>query len=214
MSGAEGKDIKTAGLDLIAQGITQTLDDLKDVGVDSLAGAGRGFSNLELSGMQLGHEGLTDKFKSFCERWEWGVRSLVAEGNAFADRVGLAAGTLYETDQYVGGTLRVGANSLVGNPYASEADVEKMSWGQWANSTADAYAHPDYSKESFDQAYANSKQGWDDAARDFMTSQAAGNLGLRPGGVSDAEYNKYLDEALGPSPEARAKAAGQQGGEG
>ncbi|MFI9256000.1 hypothetical protein [Streptomyces sp. NPDC053069] len=216
MSGDEGggKDIKAAGLNLIAQGITQTLGELKDLGMVGEAGAGRGFSHLELSGMDLGHEDLTSKFKSFCERWEWGVRGLVAEGNAFAAEVGLSAGTLYETDQYVGGTLRVGANALVGNPHASEADVEKMSWSQWADNTADAYMHPDYSKKSFDEAGENIKQGWMDASRDLVTSQAGANLGLMPSGMSDAERKEFLDRAFGPSPEARAKAAGQQGGEG
>lgn len=209
-----GKDIKAAGLDLIAQGITQTLAELKDLGMVGEAGAGRGFSQLELSGMDLGPEDVTSKFASFCERWEWGVRALVAEGNAFATEVGLAAGTLYETDQYVGGTLRVGANALVGNPYASEADVEKMSWSQWADSTTDAYLHPDYSKKSFQEAGQNIKQGWMDASRDFMTSQAGANLGLHPGDMSDEEYNRFLDKAFGPSPQARARAAEQQGGAG
>ncbi|MGW1912402.1 hypothetical protein ACWCQS_17200 [Streptomyces sp. NPDC002076] len=103
MSGDKGggKDIEAAGLNLIAQGITQTLAELKDLGLVGMAGAGRGFSNLELSGMELGHEDLTSKFTSFCERWEWGVRGLVAEGNAFAAEVGLSAGTLYETDQWL-----------------------------------------------------------------------------------------------------------------
>ncbi|MEV6837579.1 hypothetical protein AB0N17_24250 [Streptomyces sp. NPDC051133] len=211
MSGTEGKDLKATGLNLIAQGITQTLDELKELGIDSWAGAGRGFSDMELSGLELGHDDLTGKFKSFCERWEWGVRALVAEGNAFAQGVGLSAGTFYETDQYVSGTLKVGVNSLIGNPDAAEADVEKMSYGDIAKSGA--FGGADYSKESFDQAWANSKQGWMDADRDFMTSQAADNLGLRPAGMSDAEYNQVLDETFGPSPEARAEAAGQQGGE-
>ncbi|MFF0001821.1 hypothetical protein [Streptomyces avermitilis] len=33
-------------------------------------------------------------------------------------------------------------------------------------------------------------------------------------GVSDTEYDQYLDDTFGPSAEARAKAAKQQGGEG
>ncbi|MFM9498343.1 hypothetical protein ACKI1Q_32645 [Streptomyces galilaeus] len=35
------KDIKASGLDSIAQGITLTLSELKEIGVDSMAGAGR-----------------------------------------------------------------------------------------------------------------------------------------------------------------------------
>lgn len=213
--GAGGKDIRAAGLDEIAKGITQTLAELKELGVDSLAGVGRGFSNLELSGLQLGNEGLTSKFKSFCERWEWGVRALVTEGNTFAEDVGLSAGTLYETDQYVGGALKVGYNSVVGNPYASEDDVTKMSWDELRRSDADALTHPDYGAESFSDAWETSKQSFKDSGRDVMT----GSLGLPPGvtmdninqatGNSD-DYNRMLDDMWGPSPEERAKAAEQQ----
>ncbi|MFC4499893.1 MULTISPECIES: hypothetical protein [Streptomyces] len=213
---ADGKDIKASGLSSIAQGITLTLAELKEIGVDSMAGAGRGFSELSLSGLQLGHDGLRSALESFCERWEWGVRALVMEGNGFAQNVGLAAGTLYETDQYVGGSLKIGLNSLVGNPYATEEEVTQMGWGEVATSGYDAYTHPDYSGESFDEAWENSKQGWKDAGRDVMTSRWAGPAYMNPEnlhgafGVSDQEYDQYLDGMFGPSPEERAKAAEQE----
>ncbi|MEU2714927.1 hypothetical protein [Streptomyces sp. NPDC007205] len=203
--GGSGPDLKAEGLASIAKGLTDALDELKDLGTIGDAEVGRGFDEVALSGLELGHEGLTGAFKSFCDRWEWGVRALLIEGNNFAHDIGLAAGTYYETDQYVSGTLKVGANSLVGNPHASEEDVEKMSWGQWADSTADAYTHPDYSEKSFDKAWENSKQGWMNSGRDFMHSQAAENMGVRPSGVPDAEWNKLTDKAFPASP---------QGGEG
>ncbi|MFD0394611.1 hypothetical protein ACFQ3Z_29140 [Streptomyces nogalater] len=59
-----------------------------------------------------------------------GVRALVAEGNAFAEKAGLAAGTYYETDQYVKGAFKVAVNASIGNPYASEEEVQKMGWGR------------------------------------------------------------------------------------
>ena len=215
-----GKDLKTDGLGLIAKGLTEALGELKELGMVGEAGAGRGFGDIALSGLELGHEGLTGEFKSFCERWEWGVRSLINEGNGFAEKTGLAAGTYYETDKYVEGTFKVVTNAAIGNPYASEEDVEKMGWGDIAKSGVYG-GNVDYSKESFDQALANSGQGWKDAGRDVMTSRTIGPLpGLNPEnlhgavGVSDQEYNQFLDDTFGPSPEARAKAAGQQGGEG
>ncbi|MGW1163985.1 hypothetical protein [Streptomyces sp. NPDC001153] len=214
MTDERGKDLKTEGLGLIAKGLTDALAELKDIGMIGEAGAGRGFNEIALSGMELGHEGLTGEFQSFCDRWEWGVRALIIEGNNFAHDTGLAAGIYYETDQYVSGALKVGANSLVGDPHASEADVEKMSWGQWADSTADAYTHPDYSEKSFDKAWDTSKQAWMANGRDFMHSQAAENMGVRPAGVSDAEWNKYVDTVFPASPQAGAQGAGQQGGEG
>ncbi|MGW2713370.1 hypothetical protein ACWC4J_30995, partial [Streptomyces sp. NPDC001356] len=105
MSGG-GEDLATEGLGLIAKGLTEALGELKELGMVGEAGAGRGFSDIALSGLELGHQGLTDEFKSFCERWEWGVRSLIDEGNGFALKTGLAAGTYYETDQYVEGTFK------------------------------------------------------------------------------------------------------------
>lgn len=218
MSGG-GEDLATEGLGLIAKGLTEALGELKELGMVGEAGAGRGFSDIALSGLELGHQGLTDEFKSFCERWEWGVRSLIDEGNGFALKTGLAAGTYYETDQYVEGTFKIVTNAAIGNPYASEEDVQKMGWGDIASSGAYG-GDVDYSKESFEQAWANSKQGWKDAGRDVMTSHTVGPMGLNPEnlhnafGVSDQEYGQYLDDTFGPSPEARAQAAEQQGGEG
>ncbi|MFJ5261163.1 hypothetical protein ACIQAC_11955 [Streptomyces sp. NPDC088387] len=208
MTGTDGTDLRSIGLNEIAEGITLTLDELKELGMQGDAGVGRGFSDIALSGLELGHGGLTSAFGDFCERWEWGVRSLVNEGNRFASGVGLAAGTLHETDQYVDGMLKVGANSLMGNPQATEDEVTAMSWGELAQNHA--YADADYSKESVEDAYANSRQGWMDASRDMMTSPMA-TSGISPlnpqraAGMSDEEYEAFLDEAFGPSAEERAQ---------
>ncbi|MGW7412102.1 hypothetical protein [Streptomyces sp. NPDC054863] len=216
MSGGVNESLKADGLDLVKKGLTGALAELKELGMVGAAGAGRGFGDIALSGLDLGDQGLTEEFGSFCERWEWGVRSLVNEGNSFAQKVGLSAGTYYETEQYVEGTFKVVANAAVGNPYASEEDVVKQGWGDIAKSGA--FGGADYSKESFDQAMANSAQGWKDAGRDVMTSQTMGPMGLGPQnlhgamGVTDAQYDRMLDDTFGPSPEQRAKAA--PGGEG
>ncbi|MER6260958.1 hypothetical protein ABT270_22125 [Streptomyces sp900105245] len=214
MSGGD-KDLQTDGLALIAKGLTDALAELKELGMVGSAGAGRGFSDIALSGMELGHEGLTGEFTSFCERWEWGVRSLVEEGNGFALKTGLAAGTYYETDQYVSGSVKVVENAAVGNPYASEEEVERMGYGDIVKSGPWG-GDVDYSKESFEQAWANSKQNWKDTGRDLVTSRELGSLSpsAEMFGMTDSEYAQYLDDTFGPSPEARARAAGQQGGEG
>lgn len=213
MSDGGGKDLQAEGLDLITEGITLTLEELRELGMVGEAGAGRGFSDIALSGLELGHEGLTSAFTAFCERWEWGVRALVLEGNKFAAGVGLAAGTLYETDQYVEGMLKVGANSLLGNPHATEEEITQKSWSQLAADTTDAYLNPDYSKESFETAWANSKQGWMDAGRDLMTSEmmtgSASLMSPERLGMTDEQYETMLDEAFGPTPEERAQQAGQ-----
>ncbi|MFD3499535.1 hypothetical protein [Streptomyces sp. NPDC058678] len=173
-----GKDLQAVGLGEIAKGITLTLEELRELGIDSLAGVGRGFSELQLSGLKLGHGEVASAFESFCERWEWGVRALVAEGNDFAEGVRLSAGTYYETDQYVEGAMKIVANSAAGNPYATEDDVTRMSWQELNENTA--LANPDYSADSFDQAWENSKQGWTDTNQDVMTSHTIAPPGLNP----------------------------------
>ncbi|MFC0057912.1 hypothetical protein [Streptomyces actinomycinicus] len=192
MTDGGGKDLATQGLGLIAKGLTAALGELKELGGFGTSGAGRGFGEISLSGLELGHEGLTEEFKSFCERWEWGVRSLVNEGNGFALKTGLAAGTYYETDQYVEGTLKVAENAAVGNPYASEEEVQKMGYGEIAGSGGDV----DYSKESFDEAWANSKQGWKTAADDVMTSHTIGPVP----GVGLGDLREAVGDADGSEP--------------
>ncbi|MCF3960434.1 hypothetical protein [Streptomyces fuscigenes] len=214
MSGDGGKDLETDGLGLIAQGLNDALSELGELGMAGAAGAGRGFSGIALSGLQLGHEGLTGELQTFCDRWEWGVRALIGEGNDLAVKTGISAGTHYQTEQYLEGSFKVVTNAAVGNPYASEDDVEKMGWKDIATSGMNV----DFSKESFDKAAANSEQGWKDAGRDVMTSHTLGPMGLNPenlhslAGVSDEQYDDYLDQTFGPSPEARAEAAQQDGG--
>ncbi|MEU5161750.1 hypothetical protein AB0G74_19365 [Streptomyces sp. NPDC020875] len=208
--GPGGKDLRAQGLDLIAKGLTDALAELKELGMVGTAGTGRGFGDIALSGLELGHEDVADKFSTFCERWEWGVRTLINEGNTFAQGVGLSAGTYYETEKYVEGFLKIGANSLVGNPYATEDEVQREGWGDIAKSAVET----DYSRESWEKAQANVEQGYKDAGRDLMTSRFLMH-GLTPQnlhddfGVSDADYDRWLDDTFGPSPEARAEAAQQ-----
>ncbi|MET7286174.1 hypothetical protein [Streptomyces sp. NPDC005573] len=212
---ASGVDLRTEGLGEIAQGLTLALAELKELGMVGMASAGRGFGDLELSGLELGDETLTGTFHTFCERWEWGVRSLVNEGNALAVKTHMSAGTYYETDHYVGDSLKIGLNSLIGNPHATEDQVTQQGWGEIAGQSL----HADYSKQSFDQAFDASAQGWKDAGRDVMTSHTLGPMGLNPEnlheavGVSDGQYDKFLDDTFGPSPEERARTQ-QGGGEG
>ncbi|MEV6697174.1 hypothetical protein AB0M68_08355 [Streptomyces sp. NPDC051453] len=207
----DAKDLQVSGLGKTAEGITLALAELKEIGMVGSAGAGRGFEGIALSGMKLGHGSLTSAFESFCERWEWGVRTLVNEGNTFAEGVGLAAGTLHETDQYVDGALKVGVNSVIGNPYAGEEDVSKMSYGDLVKHNA--LADPDYSKKSFDEAHANIKQAYKDAARDVATSTVGGPMTPQQmSSMSDTEYEAWLDSKFGPSAEERTEAAARQDG--
>ncbi|MFF4096834.1 hypothetical protein ACFYYY_24105 [Streptomyces sp. NPDC001834] len=107
----------------IAKGIDLAHAELKDLGMVGEASAGRGFSDLGLSGLELGHGGLASEFRTFCDRWEWGVRALTQKGNNFALGVGLSAGAFAEQEQYVKDSFKIGVNSLNGNPHLSRWDT-------------------------------------------------------------------------------------------
>ncbi|MGK5640279.1 hypothetical protein ACSNOK_18475 [Streptomyces sp. URMC 126] len=152
----------------IAQGLTAVLAELKELGMVGESAAGRGFSDIKLNGMQTGHDGLTGALKSFCERWEWGVRSLVHDGNEFARRVGLAAGSYYEQDQYIKGTLKVGVAAFGADPTLSDEQVEKMSMEEIADHGN--FAHVDYSKKSFENSFDHSVRTSMDVAQDSLAT--------------------------------------------
>jgi hypothetical protein len=195
------------------QGVGSTIDQLGDLGGATGSKMGKGFSALSMTGMEAGHHGLSVDFEDFCERWEWGVRALVGDASAIANRLGLAAGTQWEHDQYVEGTLKVGVNSVMGgNPHASEEDIVKQGWGDVF--TPD-YLDPDWSADSFERAGQEMGQTWKDTGRTVLTEGQGGrqsemfNDAL---GISDDRWNQALDDTFGPSPEERAQQQSESGG--
>ncbi|MFI7241874.1 hypothetical protein [Streptomyces qinglanensis] len=196
-------------LSLIEKGLAGAVDELKASGssaTSSLQGAG--FEELSLTGMEAGDGGVAVDFEDFCERWEWGVRALVQNANALAERLGLSAGMAYEEDRYAAGALKVGLNSLVGNPHATEEDVSAQGWGDIL--TPDA---PDYSKDSFRQAKEDIVQDWKDTGRDLSTKGYGGMQMDRfqeAAGLDDEQVDAALDRAYGPSPEERAASTAQR----
>jgi len=212
MSG-EGADLQL-GKEAVAkftQGVGATIEQLGELGGATGSVMGKGFSELAMTGMEAGHHGLSVDFEDFCERWEWGVRALVHDASEIANRLGLAAGTQWEHDQYVAGSLKVGVNALMGgNPHASEEEITQQDWGDVF--TPD-YLDPDWSAESWDKAGQDMEQTWKDTGRTVLTEGQGGrqsqvlNDAL---GISDDQWNQALDDTFGPSPEERAR---QQQGE-
>ncbi|WP_455354516.1 hypothetical protein [Streptomyces sp. SYSU K217416] len=200
-----------AALALIADGITKAIAELKELGMVGEASMGRGFSDLVLSGLELGHGGLAAEFKTFCERWEWGVRSLVQKGNTFAQQVGLSAGVFHEQEQYLGNSFKVLANSVNGNPYASEEDITKKDWAEIR--TQSAYDNPDWSSASAEKAHANVKQTWRDTAWDVNDGlmDSMENAGMVDPAIRDVADGR-LDEWIGPSDDAHDRANEQSWG--
>ncbi|MFF8816013.1 hypothetical protein [Streptomyces pactum] len=160
MSRGEGEDLKIddEALKGITEGLRAAISELEGIGggkSGSLIGAG--FSELALTSMEAGHNGLAKDFEDFCESWEWGVRALVQDANALARRTGIAAGLYYENEQYINGTFKVVANNVAGNPHLSEEEAQGKDWDElFSRETYRA----DYSGESFQQAWDESKQTW------------------------------------------------------
>jgi hypothetical protein len=198
MSG-DGPDVEAsaAALALIAQGINKAQGELEDLGMVGMAQAGRGFSDLALSGLELGHEGLAAEFGSFCERWEWGVRALMERGNEFAAGVGLSAGAIHEQDEYVKDTIKVAVNGVNGNPWASEDEVKAKSWEQISRQSA--FDGADWSGDSFAKAQGEVNQTWQDTAYN-VEDAAMDSADLDPAvrEVLDADMRDRFD----PSDEA------------
>ncbi|MFE1909480.1 hypothetical protein ACFW96_38305 [Streptomyces gardneri] len=180
-----------AALAAIAKGIDLAHAELKELGMTGQASTGRGFSDLALSGIELGHGGLTSAFETFCERWEWGVRALTQQGNGFALAVGLSAGSFAEQEQYIKDSIKIGVNSLNGNPHLSEDEVKKMDWETVRDQQR--WDDADWSPESFSEAHKDVKQDWKNTAYDVEDSMLDG---LERSGVLDSERRDAMDEAL------------------
>ncbi|WP_433571640.1 hypothetical protein [Streptomyces sp. CA-251247] len=197
MSG-EGSDLNVppAALADIAKGINLAHAELKDLGMIGEASVGRGFSDLALSGMELGHTGLTDQFQTFCDRWEWGVRALTLRGNGFAQGVGLSAGSFAEQEQYVKDSIKIGVNSLNGNPHLTEEEVKGMSWDKI--STQSAFDGATWSGESFSEAQKEVNQTWKNTGYDVMDAQMdsmerSGLIDSKVRDTADADLRETFD---------------------
>lgn len=200
--------VSAAALAQIAQGIDLAHSELKDLGSIGRASVGRGFSDLALSGLELGHGGLTSEFETFCKRWEWGVRTLSQRGNDLAAGLGLSAGSFAEQERYVKDSFKIAVNSANGNPYLSEDEVKDMSWD--TISTQRAFDDPDWSVDSFKEAHGEVKQRWKDTGYDV------GDALLDASGVDPAqreEIDAWAKENLDPSSETVAQAEEPRWGE-
>ncbi|WP_406185494.1 hypothetical protein [Streptomyces sp. NBC_01006] len=166
MAGDGDLEVSPAAVASIQIGLRAAIAELRESGDAAGASQGAGFENLSMTGMETGHAGLAKDFEDFCERWEWGVRALIQDASTLAADLGIAAGTMWEEDQYIQGAFKVAANATYGNPHATEDEIEQKSWGDIFS--ADVYK-PDYSAESFEKGAQDIKQTWSDT-KDTVTS--------------------------------------------
>jgi hypothetical protein len=165
---SDGFSVDRGALRETAQGIDNTIGALKGLGFDEEADVGRNFSVLELSGLQAGDSGVQQAFGSFCDRWSWGVRSLVQDGNQFASRLGITAGVYADTEDYLTGVAKDVLDSVAGDPHMSDAQAAAASWSQDAGEVTGA-SDPD-GNMTWAQAGHQAAQQWDGVGRDALAA--------------------------------------------
>ncbi|MFC9294580.1 hypothetical protein ACFTWH_13505 [Streptomyces sp. NPDC057011] len=173
MAGEGDLEVSPAAVASIQIGLRAAIAELRESGDAAGASQGAGFENLSMTGMETGHTGLATVFEDFCERWEWGVRALIQDASTLAGNLGIAAGLMWEEDQYIQGTFKVAANAAYGNPHATEDEIEQKSWGDIFS--ADVYK-PDYSAELFEKGAQDIKQTWSDTKDTVTNTGKIGSL--------------------------------------
>lgn len=168
-----GYGLDPESLKRTADGINQSIDELKSVSGVGRANTGNGFENLRLTGMQAGHEGLRSAFEEFCSRWSTGVRSMIQDGTEFAQSLHQSAGAYRDLEEYGSGVLKNVLNDLGGNPHNDSEKAEKESLGQMRQDMVNN-TEPDYSAESWHNTENQASRTWQDTGRDFVDNVGGG----------------------------------------
>lgn len=147
----EHLDVDPALLANASEGINKVVGELKGLGIEQSGAVGRGFSLLNLTGLQAGTAELHDAMDGFCDRWEWGVRSIVQDANTIAQNLGLAAGLYHDMEEYASSRFKRLVADGVADPRQSDEQTDQQSWGEVMSSPIDGL-RPDYSVASSVQA--------------------------------------------------------------
>lgn len=191
MSGGDGYQVDPEALERITRGINQAIGELQELGFDIEASQGRGFDDLELAGLEVGDSALRGVFADFCERWGWGVYSLVRDANEFAGRLDLSAGLYHEQEQYASNTLKRVWTATAGDPGLTPEEVNERSWSQTLEDNPVSHVmNADFSEESKREGEEAARQAWRQAAEDVRTSTVI------PGAASDPRTEW---QQIGPS---------------
>ncbi|MFD7556414.1 hypothetical protein ACFV9E_17985 [Streptomyces sp. NPDC059835] len=161
MSGDGDKDLEMSpgAVKNLTDGLRAAVEELREFGAAGPASLGAGFGKLALTGMEAGHSSVAAVFSDLCTRWEWGVRGLVMDASKLAADLNIAAGMVWEEDQYRAGTFKVAANAFVGNPHADEDTVEQQSWDSLVQNPLrqETPEQARQAREEFDAAWADAK---------------------------------------------------------
>jgi hypothetical protein len=176
---AGGFRVEIDALRETARGINGVIDALGQLGISEEAEVGRGFTGLSLDSLQVGYPGLQSAFAAFLGRWQWGVRTLVQDGNQIALRLGLAAGAYHDAEQTVIGAAKVVVNAVVGDPHLSDQQVAQGSWA-YAEGRTPSQASDTFSGKAWEQAGDQIGQTWKAEGEDVLHNELAN---LKHGGV-------------------------------
>jgi hypothetical protein len=168
---ADGYAVDRTALSEAAQGLNDVISDLSGLGIDETGEVGRGFSDLTLSGLQVGDSDLAGAFGNFCDRWSWGVRTLVQDGNQFAQRLGLSAGLYNDVENQVTGAIKDVVVAGAGDPHMTDQQAAAASWSEDAAEITGAKTpEGDMTPQ---QAAAAMKQQWDGVGQTAMNTPQA-----------------------------------------
>lgn len=197
-------EVDPQALKLAADGIDHAIEELRTLGIEQSALVGRGFGDISLTGLEIGHPELQSVFEEFCDRWSWGVRALIHDGNEIARRLHLSAGIYHEQEEYVSGAAKELTNAALGNPNLTGEDLAKKSWGEVLSDNAFTQVRDaDFSAESFQQSALHSASTMEATKADLLENPfVAGNAAFV--GLGD-ELAEETSEA-----KARADQFGQQ----
>ncbi|WP_435604312.1 hypothetical protein [Streptomyces sp. bgisy130] len=126
--GGDGYQLEPEAFERLTKGIKAATAELKELGFDVEAQLGRGFDRLSLDSMECGDDGLAAVLDSFCDRWGWGVRTLMQDANEFSKKLGITAGMYYEQEQYVSDALKQTVNASMGDPSKTAEQLHNTSW--------------------------------------------------------------------------------------
>lgn len=168
---ADGYAVDRAALAETARGLNGVIGNLKGLGLSETGDVGRGFSELALSGLEAGDGDLASAFGDFCDRWSWGVRTLVQDGNQFAVRLGLSAGMYNDVENQVTGAIKDAVVASVGDPHMTDQQAASASWSQ--DAAVVTGAHTPGGDMTPQQGLDAAKQQWEGVGQTAMHSPGA-----------------------------------------
>jgi hypothetical protein len=168
---ADGYELDPEDLRKVEQGINAAMKELKEFGFDITANLGHGYSDMELKGLEVGHEGLRSTFADFCDRWGWGVHALMRDANDIAHRLNLSAGLYHEQERYASDTLKTVVSDVQGDLSLTEDEVTARSWSETLKDNPLSHvANADYSQESVMRGAGEGLGAWEQTGQDIKSS--------------------------------------------